>query len=476
VAPTIADRFARHNSAWLSGPLGRHAVSGGSWWTPLRVLLAVTTATFLLGMLQKAPCVNEEWSGTSTPYTHLCYSDIGYLYAGRGFAEGITPYVDGEGRYPFLEYPVLTGGFAYGAALITHLLVEQPDVSTTPVEEIGTLPSVQHASAVYFAVTVVGLFGCALLAIWALAGVHRRRPWDATLVAASPALALAGTINWDLLAMALVCGALLAWSRSRPVLAGILIGLGTAAKLYPLLLLGPLLLVCLRARRLPAYGWALLGAVGAWLAVNLPVYLASPQGWSSFWTFNAGRSGEFGSFWYVLAQAGRPVSSTTINRVSLVAFALACLAVAALAFSAERRPRLPQLAFLVVAAFLLVNKVYSPQYVLWMLPLAVLARPRWVDQLIWQLAEVFYWVTIWMHIGNMLDPGGDGVPDRIYWLAVAVRIAATGYLMALVVRDIVQPWHDPVRADAVTDDPAGGVVDGTDDTGSWWQRPAPVVS
>jgi uncharacterized membrane protein len=156
-------------------------------------------------------------------------------------------------------------------------------------------------------------------------------------------------------------------------------------------------------------------------------------------------------------------------------FALACLAVAALAMSAERRPRLPQLAFLVVAAFLLVNKVYSPQYVLWMLPLAVLARPRWVDQLIWQLAEVFYWVTIWMHIGNMLDPGGDGVPDRIYWLAVAVRIVATLYLMALVVRDILQPWHDPVRADALTDDPAGGVVDGTDDTGRWWQRSAPAL-
>ena len=44
-------------------------------------------------------------------------------------------------------------------------------------------------------------------------------------------------------------------------------------------------------------------------------------------------------------------------------------------------PRLAQLGFLIVAGFLLVNKVYSPQYVLWLLPLAVLARPRWRDQL-----------------------------------------------------------------------------------------------
>ena len=34
-------------------------------------------------------------------------------------------------------------------------------------------------------------------------------------------------------------------------------------------------------------------------------------------------------------------------------------------------------AVLVVAAFAITNKVYSPQYVLWLLPLAAMARPRW---------------------------------------------------------------------------------------------------
>jgi uncharacterized membrane protein len=40
------------------------------------------------------------------------------------------------------------------------------------------------------------------------------------------------------------------------------------------------------------------------------------------------------------------------------------------------------MAFLVVAAFLMTNKVYSPQYVLWLLPLMILARPKWRDWLI----------------------------------------------------------------------------------------------
>ena len=56
--------------------------------------------------------------------------------------------------------------------------------------------------------------------------------------------------NWDLLAVALTTLGMWAWARRRPVLAGVLLGLGVAAKLYPLLLLGALFLLCLRAGRL----------------------------------------------------------------------------------------------------------------------------------------------------------------------------------------------------------------------------------
>ena len=49
--------------------------------------------------------------------------------------------------------------------------------------------------------------------------------------------------NFDALATAFATGALLAWARRRPGLAGVLIGLGVAAKLYPLLLLIPLVIL-----------------------------------------------------------------------------------------------------------------------------------------------------------------------------------------------------------------------------------------
>jgi uncharacterized membrane protein len=130
-------------------------------------------------------------------------------------------------------------------------------------------------------------------------------------------------------------------------------------------------------------------------------------------------------------------------------------------------------AFLVVAAFLMTNKVYSPQYMLWLLPLLVLARPRWRDWLIFSAGELIYFVAIWWHLGGLLTPGNNAA-DRVYWLAVLTRLAAQGYLVIMVVRDVLDPAADPVRADGV-DDPGGGVLDGADDATWFRRRPAPAA-
>ncbi len=199
---------------------------------------------------------------------------------------------------------------------------------------------------------------------------------------------------------------MLMWSRSRALAFGILLGLATAAKLYPAFLLGPLLLLCWRAGKWREFFQALGGAVGAWLAVNLPVMITHDttgfhirEGWAKFYTFSKERGVDFGSFWLIWAQnSSHPPTIDFVNTAASVLVVLCFLGIGALTFTAPRRPRFAQLAFLMVAAFVLTNKVYSPQYVLWLVPLAVLARPKWRDFIIWQACEVAYFLGIWMYL------------------------------------------------------------------------------
>ena len=363
------------------------------------VLIGATVATFALGWLQKMPCHSAGWPyQRDLIFGQRCYSDLPVMFTARGLAEGIFPYAAGSG----LEYPVISGLVMDLTARLTRVLaVGGPDANRTFVE-----------------LTALLLLGCAIVTVLATAAT-RGEPLDGLLVALAPVLALTGIINWDLIAVALSSLAILAWTRERPVLAGALIGLGTAAKLYPVLLLWPIVLLAIRTRQWRPAAQATGAAVAAWLVVNLPVAIAYPHGWGEFWRFNAERGADFGSAWYALEQLGHPVEP--LNPIAIGLFAVLCLAIGGLALRAPRPPPLAALAFLTVAAFVVTNKVYSPQYVLWLLPLAALARPSIVELLLWQAAEVLYWFAVWHYLAT-----GD---QAYYPAATFLRIAATLWLM-----------------------------------------------
>jgi uncharacterized membrane protein len=453
----------------IGGPLGNHAVVGRSrFWTPLRGVLLLAVVVLALGWLGKAPCLQQYVTDDGTTlldwrnnrqYVAMCYSDTVPLYGIERLDSGALPYRDPwvedagtpDERVRYMEYPVLTGFFQYVNARIA-------DGWLVVAEQVPWLPTGLPV-VVYFTVSAGWLALAWLVAVWAVCRLRPSRPWDAALVACSPLVAVHVFTNFDALAVGFATGALLALARGRAVLAGVLLGVGAAAKFYPLLLLLPVVLVGLRRRDPGPALRTTLATLLTWVAINAPVALAYPAGWWEFFRLNNSRPADPDSLWFVVSHfTGWPGFDgelaagevpTVLNTVVAALFLAACGGIAVLARRAPRPPRLASLAFLVVAAFLLVNKVWSPQYSLWLVPLAVLALPRWRLLLAWMTLDALVWVPRMFYY---LGPSARGLPPDWFLATAVARDAMVVALMAVVVHTVLRPDTDPVGAVA-GDDP-----------------------
>jgi uncharacterized membrane protein len=426
-------------------------VHRGTWLARAGSAGALTAAGLISAALAfgaKSACwAGGAWNVGVEQYQAHCYTDIYPLYFTEGLSSGQAPYLNHH-----VEYPVIIGAIMEGAAWV-----------------VRSVPNPYTRGVHYFYVTV------ALLAVFLIAGVLATaycagpsKRWTALLVAFSPALILSAFINWDLVAMGLMMMALAAWAGRRTVLAGILLGLAVATKFYPLVVLWPLFLLCLRAGRMRAFWVTTASALGAWLVVNLPIAIAAPSGWATFYSYSSSRGADWGGIWYFFQYLGWPVvgsqSVGTLNFLSALVFGVACLAIGVLALAAPRRPRLAPLIFLTTAAFLISSKVWSPQYVVWLVPLVVLARPKWGGYLIWQIAEVGYFYAIWAYLIFVIDGirMAGAISASLYFTSLLARFGTVCLLAVLVARECLRPERDVVRAGGV-DDPMGGPLDGAPD-------------
>jgi len=460
--PGRSDGFVRGLAEAIGGPLGEHAVgvdrASARWnsdrfWTAARIVLALTCLTLALHWVQKSPCMDGAWQD-NIQYKRFCYTDVLALYYAEGLNEGKVPYLD----HP-VEYPVLTGVFMGVIGLPVHALAQSQ-------------PTVNEGMWAYnlnaLVLCVIGVASAA-----ALLSLRRRRPWDVAMFALSPALFVTATVNWDLLAIGFAVFGLWAWARRRPEIAGILLGLGTAAKLWPGFLFVALIFLGLRARRLRPVIISVVAGVLAFGLVNLPVMWANYDNWHRFIELNRSRGVDWGTLWYIgvhfphfngeyglepFVRLGERIP--TLNNVTYLLIGMSWLAIGGLVLGARRRPRLAQVAFLVVATFLIFNKVWSQQFVLWLLPLVLLARPRWGAFLAWQAAELCYFAAFY---GELMGAGGKPVfPEWVFVLASSLRLGTVVLLCVLVVRDILRPERDAVRW-TYPDDPDGGEFDGAED-------------
>lgn len=358
----------------------------------LRVAVALAVIELALSFWLYSPCGSAVW-GTGDAVNRWCYNDISLLFGHRGGTYPDLPYRD-----YMLEYPAGTAVFVALAAVATAAWQH--------------FTGATDATVTYHTITLLAMASLALFVVVAVHHLADSR-YAALFLVLTPSFAVAAFFNWDLLAVACMIGALWCWQRRNPALAGIFIGLGASAKLFPVLLLWPLLLLGWRSRNLRPFGAVAGWAAAAWTAVNLPFVLSPDfrEGWLLFYRFSADRRFDLGTLWHLVGY--QPSGAI------LALFLVGCfLAIGWVAFQASNIPRLAPLAFLAVSAFLLTSKVWSVQYVWWVLPLAILAGPGWRAIMVWQLAELLYYADIWSTFGNDAETISFTLIASLRWITL----------------------------------------------------------
>lgn len=389
----------------------------------LGVVLVATFVTVGLGVATKAPCADGDWADLRQ-YRLLCYTDVVPLLATEQLAGG---------RLPFLE-PCVS---------IADQRCDEYPVLTMYVMRTAAWMASDEFAAFYYANALL-LLAAAVVTVVATYVVAGRR---ALYVALAPTLLVYATVNWDLPAVALVALAVVAFAARRDGWAGILLGLGAAAKLYPILLVLPFAAERVRQHR-PDDGISIAWwAVGAWAVVNLPFAVASPDGWFRFFAFNSSRCPDFDALWTIGARLlgiDACAHTTLINVASAAAFV--GVATALWMWKLVRHPDTPRwaMAFPILVAFLLTNKVYSPQYSLWLLPWFALALPDPRAAIAFAATDVAVFVTRFRWFLE-LSAQGEGVPRGAFEIAVVGRAVVLVWCLVLWLRREHEPLPELIR-------------------------------
>lgn len=371
------------------------------------VLLGVVASLFSFAKFDH--CRNTNW-GSPDSYVHACYSDIPVLFTDRSMNIHQWAYKGGEKA---VEYPVITGAVMWATSFVS---------SSGP----GSSKNYFDVNAILIALLFIG----ALLVMWKLS------PQYGYLLALSPPVLASLYINWDMWGIITMLLAIYCFDKERFTWCAVLFGISIATKFFPVFLFLPILLIFWRRNQIRLLIKFVATASATWLAVNLPVIVTTPEGWWHFYKLNLDRGPDWGSLWYGLSLLG--VNVGHLNYISILALLAVLTAITLLLLEIPYPPSLAQISFIVLAAILCVGKVYSPQYVLWLAPLAIIAL-RGKGQLasfwIWQAGEAIYHVAIWQHLASV-QGSHFGLPDTGYALASILRILTTAYFIAILVHGL----------------------------------------
>jgi uncharacterized membrane protein len=219
-------------------------------------------------------------------------------------------------------------------------------------------------------------------------------------------------------------------------------GRGGALKPYPLYFLAPLVLERWVARDRRGAALAAGSGAGVTAAINLPFVAVNFEGWSAIFEFHRARVPNWDNLWTWLSGADvaglqmPQFSPGDLNVITAVLIAVAFAAALSYGYVRGRREgTFPgvQVAGAMLVAFLLFNKVHSPQFTLWLLPFFVMLAVGlgwWIAYAVVDLS-VYVGVFRWFH-----DFGITGSVEESTWskeLMIAGVWGRAGLLAALFV-------------------------------------------
>jgi uncharacterized membrane protein len=373
----------------------------------LRILITLAIGASLLSFAKFSHCENSGWA-TPDQYIHACYSDLPALYGGRGLDNNLWPFASNENS---IEYPVVTAMIMYATSFAAN------------------------SPAAYFNINI---FFLVLLFLATVVIVRKIRPEFAYLLPVAPAMIASLFINWDLWAIATMLLAIYWFDRKKYTLSALLMALSISTKFLPIFLIIPIAFIMWRDAKVKELIKYVTVVTVTWIALNAPFALTTPTGWWRFYKLNLERGADWGSIWLALQQLG--ISLTNLNYLSLLLLLIALTSIAILFFELKYTPTLASVSFIVLAAVMLASKVYSPQYVLWLTPLAIISLTNAKDLhafWVWQATEVVYHVAIWQHIA-VITGAKFGLASTPFAILTLVRIGGTIYLMAVLARRALQ--------------------------------------
>jgi hypothetical protein len=369
-----------------------------------RMSLYVASGLIAAGLLLRLPIIFYHGDPNQVAFNNYLfhylggYSDVASLYFRDHLVAHPAPYFD----YRF-EYPVVTGAFVWLMGFV-------------------------HGSVVsYMIATALVLSGCGLAVVWLTRKFEDSNVW---ILALAPALATEVILNWDIFGLLLTITALLLFLRNRDAWGGATLALAVWAKLFPAVILPLVVVLRVRQRqwRELAHGLVAFGAVS--LLVNAAVaWQHGPHGWVVrrnwvyFFQFNQHRRGGL-DIWSFFDEANIRFPTHQINAFSGVLLLSWILIVLAVVYrtSAHRSARtlLPPACLSLIAWFFFINKIYSPQYGLWVIVfLAVVGAPLRLAVPFLVLDLVYFLASF--HAFQISSTSGDSYYHYVLLPAAGVR-------------------------------------------------------